>query len=363
MTILVGLLAVLAFLLVISSFDHRHKKRLIEQKEKELLAESAKLEERLAENAELKGALTDEKMQSEIALQKAAWASFTIGLYNLTDKQLRVALRTKLNDVFQGGPWRIKITLEDFEFDVGNAPGKRNLNFANMVEIASYEGVSFYCIQSNPSIKKRDEDRKDYYEDLVKALQSWAIGWSRGLSLKNRAEVDGPTGLKNRYVLDDGLKKELARTIRYPGHVFSLVMVDLDDLKLINDGVGLGHTAGNQALSKIASVMRRHARGSDVVARIGGDEFAVLLPETGCTGAHIFAEEIRDEVEKAYLEYDGVRVPLTVSIGVACYPESASDLEELWLVADRRLYMSKHGGKNKVTGQPEDQPKMRVVGG
>ena len=362
MTTFIILLVISAALIVMSVLDHRHNKRLIELKQKELLAENFKLQEQLlAKKAEFRGALIEEKIKLGNAREREAWARFIIGLNNMTDKQLRVALRAKLNDVFWGIPWRVRISLEGYEFDVGNAAGKKNINFASMVEIANYEGTGIYT-QSDPDIDQHD-NRKDYFDDLAKALQSWAVGWSNGLLLKTRAEVDSLTGLKSRLVLNEELKTELARTIRYPGHVFSLVMIDLDDLKLINDGAGLGHTAGDQALSEIASVMRRHARGSDVVARIGGDEFAVLLPETGCTGAHIFAEEIRDEVEKAYLEYDGVRVPLTVSIGVACYPESASDLEELWLVADRRLYMSKHGGKNKVTGQPEDQPKLRVVGG
>lgn len=155
--------------------------------------------------------------------------------------------------------------------------------------------------------------------------------------------VDSLTGLYNRTFFFTALDREIARGDR-SGRAFCLVMLDLDDLKAVNDR--FGHVAGDQVLRGVADVVRSGVRKIDVAARYGGDEFVALLPETDPTGGWVLAEKIRLTVAEQGLP--GVDPGPTVSVGVVSYPADGRSADALLVSADRAMYASKRGGKNRV---------------
>jgi len=155
--------------------------------------------------------------------------------------------------------------------------------------------------------------------------------------------IDAMTGLYNRTFFFSALEREIARGDR-SGRAFCLVMLDLDDLKTVNDRYG--HIAGDQVLRTVADVVRNGVRKIDVAARYGGDEFVALLPETDPTGGWVLAEKIRLTV--ADQPAPGIDPSPTVSVGVVSYPADGRSADALLVSADRAMYASKRGGKNRV---------------
>ena len=152
----------------------------------------------------------------------------------------------------------------------------------------------------------------------------------------------------NRQFFDAGLRRELKRARRY-GLAFSLVMLDVDNFKAVNDRYG--HVSGDEVLSLFSNVIRASVREIDVACRYGGEEFALILPETSRAGAFIVSERIRIDVEALFLRrrISGTQIDLSISGGIALYPTDANSAEGLIRMADRALYRSKHDGKNKIT--------------
>ncbi|MFP5378575.1 MAG: diguanylate cyclase, partial [Vicinamibacteria bacterium] len=184
---------------------------------------------------------------------------------------------------------------------------------------------------------------------LDEALAGPAVALDNALVLR-RAEAlsvtDDLTQLYNSRYLNQVLRRETKRASR-SGRPLSLLFLDLDGFKGINDHHG--HLAGSQALVEAAGVIRGSARETDVVARFGGDEFALILPDTGSEGAAAVGERIRERVaEHAFLEGDGLRLKLTVSVGVATLPDVAASAEELVRAADMAMYQVKASGKNGI---------------
>jgi diguanylate cyclase (GGDEF)-like protein len=155
--------------------------------------------------------------------------------------------------------------------------------------------------------------------------------------------VDPLTGLYNRSYFFAALEREIARGDR-SGRSFCLVMLDLDDLKAVNDR--FGHIAGDQVLRGVADIVRNGVRKIDTAARYGGDEFVALLPETDPTGGWVVAEKIRLTVAEQGLP--SIDPGPTVSVGVVSYPADGRSADALLVSADRAMYASKRGGKNKV---------------
>jgi diguanylate cyclase (GGDEF)-like protein len=156
---------------------------------------------------------------------------------------------------------------------------------------------------------------------------------------------DALTGLHNRRAFNDFLERAVAREDRQGGH-FALLLLDIDRFKALNDTYG--HPAGDAALRNTAQLLTHHLRKSDLAARFGGEEFAVLLASTERAGAEHLAEKVRAEVERGRLVYDGARLGVTVSIGVAVWPEDGREPGALVAAADRALYAAKEGGRNRV---------------
>lgn len=163
--------------------------------------------------------------------------------------------------------------------------------------------------------------------------------------LYRRATRDSLTDLHNRQYLLERLNEELARARRHRFSV-SFLMIDIDRFKLINDR--LGHAAGDRALTVVASILRDNVRGEDTVARYGGEEFAVLAPFADATGARTLAERLRVLVERNDWSKGEGRMPLTISVGTATFPDDADAGLDLIHKSDIALYRAKHAGRNCV---------------
>jgi diguanylate cyclase (GGDEF)-like protein len=180
-------------------------------------------------------------------------------------------------------------------------------------------------------------------------LEPASIALDSALLLK-RAEAlsvtDDLTHLYNSRYLNAVLRRETKRASR-SGRPLSLLFIDLDGFKTVNDTHG--HLFGSAALVEAAAVIRGSARETDVVSRFGGDEFALVLPDTGGEGAFAVGERIRERMAAhTFLAREGLAIRLTVSIGVATLPDVAASAEELMQAADKAMYAVKDSGKNGI---------------
>ncbi len=159
--------------------------------------------------------------------------------------------------------------------------------------------------------------------------------------------VDGLTQVFNRRYFDEALDRELSRVRRY-GRGLSLVLIDIDKFKRINDEHG--HLAGDAVLKEVASTLKAKIRREDVLARYGGEEFALLLPEIELKGALAMAEKARKLIEHHSFAFDGVSIPVTISLGVSALAEKGEGPKPFIQRADERLYEAKTSGRNRVCG-------------
>jgi len=170
--------------------------------------------------------------------------------------------------------------------------------------------------------------------------------------VKRQAVTDELTGLANRRSFRESLDTELQRAERF-GNGLALIVADLDDFKDVNDL--FGHQAGDEVLRAFSEVLQGRIRGIDLAARLGGEEFAILLPETDAPGAEGLAENLRVEVAGLAVQVGAAQVHTTASFGVAAFPE-ARTADELMTAADLALYSAKRQGKNRVVAvNPESQ--------
>lgn len=158
--------------------------------------------------------------------------------------------------------------------------------------------------------------------------------------------TDDLTRLYNARYMNIALKREVRLATRN-SRPLSLVFVDLDGFKSINDSHG--HLSGSRALVEAGAVIRGSGRETDVIARYGGDEFALILPDTGAVGALAVAERIRDRISRyPFLAADGLDIHLTASVGIATLPEVATAADDLVQAADAAMYQVKDRGKNGI---------------
>ena len=165
-------------------------------------------------------------------------------------------------------------------------------------------------------------------------------------TLRQQSIRDPLTGLYNRRFLEEYLVHERVRATR-KNRPLSVIMLDIDHFKRFNDT--FGHDAGDAILRRMGLVLQGHVRGSDIACRIGGEEFALLLPEAPLPIAYQRAENILDTVRRLQIKHRGqVLGAITVSLGVAAFPKHGETPEALIRAADRALYQAKEGGRNKL---------------
>src|SRR5918911_1540285 len=164
------------------------------------------------------------------------------------------------------------------------------------------------------------------------------------------AFTDHLTGLANRRRFERQLEREVSRTQRY-GRPFCLLLLDIDNFKQVNDTYG--HEAGDEVIRRLALTLQAGTRGIDLAARIGGEEFAVILPETDFEGGMEVAERLRLAIKAAEIPTAG---QITASFGVAEFPLSAQTGRELFTVADAAMYEAKRMGRDRVGQAAESEP-------
>jgi diguanylate cyclase (GGDEF)-like protein/PAS domain S-box-containing protein len=169
-------------------------------------------------------------------------------------------------------------------------------------------------------------------------------------SLREQSIRDALTGLYNRRYMEESLEREISRAERHVRTV-SLVMLDIDHFKDFNDAHG--HPAGDAILRDLGRILRQHIRGADIACRYGGEEFILILPEASLAATHQRAEQLRAEAARLQPELAGHTLkPITVSMGVASYPQHGATAEALLHAADLALYQAKREGRNRVHVHP-----------
>jgi diguanylate cyclase (GGDEF)-like protein len=198
--------------------------------------------------------------------------------------------------------------------------------------------------------------KKPVTKDNIRMLTM--LGNQAGLAIENsqlyektviRSHTDSLTGLWNhgyfQYMLQIELEK--AKSTNDP---LSLIMLDIDDFKIYNDK--LGHQTGDKILIELAHLVKNQSRKMDFVCRYGGEEFAIILPQADKKEAHLIAERLRHDIERYKFSHEETlpQQKLTVSLGIASFPENQSSPAELIAYSDQALYQAKHKGKNTVCG-------------
>lgn len=229
---------------------------------------------------------------------------------------------------------RTNEVMEFFEISGGIRP------LSHMLQDANRELARLNCSyeQLVMELKQAREDSSQYVSKLIEANKKF----------REMAYRDELTDLFNHRYFQEVVESELARAKRY-GHELSLLFFDIDYFKQINDN--FGHLAGDHVLQQVAARLRQSMRASDTLVRYGGDEFAVIMPETGGNGAEILAERIRRDIEELRITVDEAQLRVTVSLGGAAVGGTGEMVDKLHLVkaADNALYQAKRNGRNCVS--------------
>ena len=200
------------------------------------------------------------------------------------------------------------------------------------------EGQIGHRIAGNMPVELRE--LADGFNTMAEKLQAQHV------ELVKTASHDALTGCFNHRLFITDFAREFPRAQRYQ-KTLSLLMTDLDHFKAINDTYG--HPVGDRVLQKVAEAMSAQLRASDSLYRYGGEEFVILLPETDTQGALVAAESIRRKVADISVRLDGNQtITVTISVGVACFPQDTDNQDELLKKADVAVYAAKNGGRNRV---------------
>ncbi len=215
-----------------------------------------------------------------------------------------------------------------------------------VVDLRSTNGT-FVNDRSVTSATLQHGDRVQIGRTICKFLGSGHIEAAYYEEIYRLVTTDGLTGLCNRRAFGEALAREFGRSVRY-ARPLSVVVLDIDHFKSLNDSHG--HLAGDAALRQLGALLRGNLRREDIVGRLGGEEFAVLLPEIDLAGARLVADKVRRIVASRGFEYEGATMQLTVSAGVASRIGADADAEDLMRRADGLLYVAKRAGRNRTEG-------------
>jgi len=218
--------------------------------------------------------------------------------------------------------------------------GDPHIRFYVGVPLRSRDGYNVGALCSmDTKVRDLSPEQITVLEDLARLIVD-------ELELRIQASTDSLTGVMSRRAFDEQAEREIARACRY-GSSLSCLLIDADHFKSVNDTYG--HGIGDLALKHLASICSRELRISDCLGRIGGEEFAIMLPETDLGTAIEVAERLRKAIASTPLDAGGGRtVKLTASIGVAAYSESMKTFDPLLSNADFAMYDAKNNGRNRV---------------
>jgi two-component system cell cycle response regulator len=214
-------------------------------------------------------------------------------------------------------------------------------------------------VQTHLDLKKSHDLQLQNYDELQKAHQELMKaheiiqaqnGQLRGIAyeLALMSKTDALTGLCNRRFIIEKLEEEKSRYKRNQ-KAFSLIMADIDDFKQLNDSYG--HDCGDAILKLVSATLSGNVRNIDSVARWGGEEFLILLPETPENGAQVLTERIRSAINNHCFIYNEIRISLSLTFGIAVF-DGNGDVENLIKRADNAMYAGKHNGKNCIMIAP-----------
>ncbi len=230
---------------------------------------------------------------------------------------------------------------------------KKDLEFVNKLlrdELTTYsmekryfhENGTIIWINSTVSLVSSATGEPKYFIAVIEDI-------GKRKEIERRLEIqathDPLTGLCNRQLLDIEMGKELARAVRYD-RPLSVLMIDIDHFKVVNDTYG--HQAGDQVLEELAKIMELSSRDTDIVGRYGGEEFLLVLPELDNKQALIFAERIRKMAKSLNVIFNAQNIHISVSVGVATYPEHGAEVEKLITASDNAMYKAKANGRDQV---------------
>jgi len=250
-------------------------------------------------------------------------------------------------------PFSLEVGEEGVSFDpaldgIPGLPTPRQILCAPVGEVSRVLGSLMLFFESSVSSP----------EAVLKALVRLAATGRQALHqqssferLRRLSTTDDLTGAYNYRYLLDGLRREIRRATRFE-QVFSVIMLDVDHLKEYNDLHG--HLAGSRLLAAFSQIVQRQLRAVDTMAKYGGDEFVVILPQTEKGGARVVAERIRRAIEAH--AFPGEARKITTSLGISSFPADGNQVETLLARADEALYEAKKGGRNRVCVVGEDSP-------
>jgi two-component system cell cycle response regulator len=292
-----------------------------------------------------------------------AWLSFASSALDATLVSGALALFLILNEPHTAV--NSKVVFEGYFLAIGATSlryDKRVCITAGLLAVGEYLAIVYYAAT-------HWDLNSPIYSPYPYGLFSWSAQISRliimllaaaiSLSLVSRSQrllqlatSDSLTALFNRGYVDDRLAIELGRARRY-GKLLTIAVIDADHFKALNDAHG--HPMGDLVLQKIGAILRESCRQSDTVGRYGGEEFVVLLPETDIETAQRKVEYLRDLVARTPIELGatGERVQITISAGLASFPQDGQEAAELFALADERMFQAKREGRNRVVAGAE----------
>jgi diguanylate cyclase (GGDEF)-like protein len=232
-----------------------------------------------------------------------------------------------------------------------DAASRRHARFAwagNGFVVRDLESTNGTWVNDDSVVERtlRDGDQVKIGRTIFKFIYGGNIELSYHEEIYRLMTFDGLTRVFNKRSFEEALQREVSRSQRYQRHL-SLVLFDIDHFKRINDT--RGHLAGDAVLRQLASLVVANVRREDIFARVGGEEFALLLPEVAGEGARTVAEKIRALVQRSTFRFEEQPIPVTASFGVASFePESSLAPADLYRIADERLYQAKGSGRNRV---------------
>jgi len=269
-----------------------------------------------------------DQVNAQVERTRAQWLGFALALYAVVAMILYLGIERLVARPLKA----LQVAVRKMGEGSLNtrAPPLRGLEMRELSEMMNKMAATLQAERDN--LEKSVADRTRELQEANARLERLAV-------------TDGLTGVYNHRRFQEGLAAELLRSTR-TGRPVSVLMADVDLFKKVNDA--MGHPAGDELLRRLAQVLNSALRGTDLLARYGGEEFAALLPETSKTVAGQVAERMRAAVE-AELNVDGRWTQkITISVGVATYPDDGKTGEQALIAADEALYVAKHQGRNRV---------------